>query len=470
MEIQNNDLFLDFWKSSSYGGFRQAFDTLPKWFVLNKDRSIPMQQMAEVVIPMLNVLRYGHYSKGNEEMIISADDLGVEAELNAIEIYNCLRERLPLQVGRMILADSCSHSDGGFTQTFIALIEGEEGSFIASLKGAEQATSTRCSVWLNNIRHIPLLIKNEQKDILGMNVLVSLLDIMDSPYYAIESKFSALKKTLIKNNFILDEDNYDEKILLQKKRLTTSIVESIFNLLNYNISQQLGEEWYDEHPWFYTHIVEACKKYGFHNDVAVEDTQKEDNKKIDLTSFSDKKEASSGCSKRKRKKRQLVFSHTEGCSECHPDKDIPYYDLENRATIDTINSMAINQEGVCHTEQLKVWKELETDKAKAMFDFFIENGYLVRRPDGGYNWFHTQALAVYFAEAANDFLGLKKKDRRKKEKCMWKPFENTFFFRDEVSGEWVKQIKRFSQVIQEQPTPEGSNEVDKLFDKLAEFN
>lgn len=86
MEIQNNDLFLDFWKSSSYGGFRQAFDTLPKWFVLNKDRSIPMQQMAEVVIPMLNVLRYGHYSKGNEEMIISADDLGVEAELNAIEI------------------------------------------------------------------------------------------------------------------------------------------------------------------------------------------------------------------------------------------------------------------------------------------------------------------------------------------------------------------------------------------------
>lgn len=467
MGTQNNELLLDFWKSSSYGGYRQAFDTVPKWFVLNKDRSIPMQQMEEVIIPMLNVLRYGHYTKGKEEISSIANNSSIEAELSAIEIYKCLRERLPLQVGRMILADSCSHSDGGYTHAFNALIDGEEGSFIASLKGAEQAISTWCSAWLNNIRHMPILLKDERKDVIGVNVLVSLLDIMDSPYNTIESKFPVLKKTLIKNNFILGEDYYDEKILLENKRMSTSIVESIFNLLNYNISQQLGEEWHDEHPWLYSHIVEVRKKYGFHNDVAVDDTQIEDKKKIDLTSFSDEKEASSGYSKRKRKKRQLVFAHTEGCLECYSDIDKPYYDLENRATIDTVSSRTTQQESVCHTEKLKVRDELETDKAIAMFDFFIENRYLVRRPDGGYNWLYTQALAVYFAEEANDYLGLKKKNYEGDPYHSWEPFEQAFFFKNKKTREWTEQRDNFSQIHNQHGCPKGHKEVAKLFKKLA---
>ena len=113
----------------------------------------------------------------------------------------------------------------------------------------------------------------------------------------------------------------------------------------------------------------------------------------------------------------------------------------------------------------KYSEKLKSEEAQKMFERFIDEGYIVQREDGFYNWQKTQALCVYFAESASEHLGLDSLKAGKKHSS-WKPFENVFFFVDAGTNEWTKQHHNFSSVIQNQPKPEGAETIDEIFKTL----
>lgn len=113
----------------------------------------------------------------------------------------------------------------------------------------------------------------------------------------------------------------------------------------------------------------------------------------------------------------------------------------------------------------KYSEKLKSEEAQKMFERFIDEGYIVQREDGFYNWQKTQALCVYFAESASEHLGLDSLKAGKKHSS-WKPFENVFFFVDAGTNEWTKQHHNFSSIIQNQPKPEGAETIDEIFKTL----
>ena len=112
---------------------------------------------------------------------------------------------------------------------------------------------------------------------------------------------------------------------------------------------------------------------------------------------------------------------------------------------------------------------LATEKARGMFDWFIEKGYIIRREDGHYNWLKSKALCVYFSEAANRYLGLKNrvlKNDKVEEQFSWAPFQKVFFFYNKNTGEWTEQTDKFSSIIKIHGLPKGNEEIEEEFKKL----
>ena len=58
----------DFRHASVYASYKGAFETIPLWFKLNKDKSVAMRQMVEFVVPTMNVLRYHHFVECNDSV------------------------------------------------------------------------------------------------------------------------------------------------------------------------------------------------------------------------------------------------------------------------------------------------------------------------------------------------------------------------------------------------------------------
>jgi hypothetical protein len=104
-------------------------------------------------------------------------------------------------------------------------------------------------------------------------------------------------------------------------------------------------------------------------------------------------------------------------------------------------------------------KELQTDKAKALFEKAIKLS-LIERNGEFYNWIGgSKQLLAYFAERANNHLALKTKlDKDGNKTTNWKVFE-TVFNVSELKGrknDWMKVNTIF--------TPNGHEKVDALFD------
>ena len=99
--------------------------------------------------------------------------------------------------------------------------------------------------------------------------------------------------------------------------------------------------------------------------------------------------------------------------------------------------------------------ELDTAKAKELFQKAIDAGLISVTENGGYRWKGTKALLAYFADLANEHLKLGKGEYRGSVKISWKPFERLFG----VSG--LAVAKRDFQLTGN--LPDGYGQVDSLF-------
>lgn len=110
-------------------------------------------------------------------------------------------------------------------------------------------------------------------------------------------------------------------------------------------------------------------------------------------------------------------------------------------------------------ELQQIPKELQTDKAKALFQKAISAG-LVESNGGYYKWIGgTGQLLAYFTEKANKYLNLKSKlDSNGNQTINWKAFEiafNTPGLKNKKQ-DWMKLNLKF--------TPSGYEKVDMIFD------
>lgn len=101
--------------------------------------------------------------------------------------------------------------------------------------------------------------------------------------------------------------------------------------------------------------------------------------------------------------------------------------------------------------------ELNTERGLLVLQKAIEN----KLCDEYYHWKESKALLAYFAEVANDKLGLSNSMQDGEDKISWKPFEQLFH---------VKNLKdcRNNYRNKTGKLPNGSDIVDELFSSLSE--
>lgn len=99
--------------------------------------------------------------------------------------------------------------------------------------------------------------------------------------------------------------------------------------------------------------------------------------------------------------------------------------------------------------------ELNTERGLLVLQEAIEN----KLCDEHYHWKESKALLAYFAEVANDKLGLSNSMQDGEDKISWKPFEQLFH---------VKNLKdcRNNYKNKTGKLPNGSDIVDELFSSL----
>jgi hypothetical protein len=112
-------------------------------------------------------------------------------------------------------------------------------------------------------------------------------------------------------------------------------------------------------------------------------------------------------------------------------------------------------------------KELDTDKAKQLFDRAIQTGFI----DGtnGYKWLKSDTLLAYFVEKAGKYLGLSsgeyesvngKNKTATQRRVSWKPFEILF----NVEAGKMKRDKNNYYRINNDWSPDGHEAIDKIFE------
>lgn len=106
-------------------------------------------------------------------------------------------------------------------------------------------------------------------------------------------------------------------------------------------------------------------------------------------------------------------------------------------------------------------KELQTDKAKELFDKAIQAGVIAKDNDL-YKWNferYTGQLLAYFSQRASHYLNLSKRaDKDGNNTVNWRAFEICFNRKKIISfkNDWMKANTKF--------TPNGYEKIDKLFD------
>lgn len=108
-------------------------------------------------------------------------------------------------------------------------------------------------------------------------------------------------------------------------------------------------------------------------------------------------------------------------------------------------------------------KELDTPKAKKLLDQAISKG-LISKLKACYQWSNNidnpLQLQAYFIEKANDYLGLRKSNKR----TVWKPFKQLFGI--DTDDRKLEVAKNDYTKIYTNFTPNGCDEIDEFFSGL----
>ncbi len=102
-------------------------------------------------------------------------------------------------------------------------------------------------------------------------------------------------------------------------------------------------------------------------------------------------------------------------------------------------------------QQISLPGVLDTDKGKELLQRTRDNGFC----DEVFNWLKSKALLAYYADKANDYLGIRQGEYDGRKKTSWKPFETLFN---------VKGLAGARNDYQKTGTlPDGSTDIDLLF-------
>ena len=105
-------------------------------------------------------------------------------------------------------------------------------------------------------------------------------------------------------------------------------------------------------------------------------------------------------------------------------------------------------------ESVDIPKELDTPKARKIFEKAIETGF-IEKTVTGYKWNGQKNLLAYFADLMNEYMHLGKGEYDGKQKRDWKSFETLFGITDLAGAE--RDYKRNGT------TPARSDEIELLF-------
>ena len=457
MNTKSNEIIDDFWKSSAFGGYRQAFDTVPRWFALSKDISLPMKQMVEIIVPMFNVLRYRHYELGRNYMNSRCRD--IMSIMSGEEIFGYLSDKLPLQASRMILEECALQDNKPFTQLYNSLVNHDRDSFSSLINGSEIIVSPLCNAWCVEILPLQLEARNKNYSAEAGKILLTLIKTYDARVEQLETLLVSLRKSLMQSHFILENEPFSNDALKEMECQSRMTVASMFDILEFNCGKMFNEDWNDKNDWFWYFVAQCRKDNGFKR----EEPEIIDNIEKEQPAFRERPDGTLIRIRRKIRKPHPIFITDEDKQICGDGNN--NFTLPNQSPIDASDA----QKEESNPKDRIIPEVLATEKARGMFDWFIEKGYIIRREDGHYNWLKTKALCVYFSEAGNDYLNLKVEKHlhgKVQQQCSWAPFQTVFFFKNKNTGEWTDQINKFSSIIQNHGTPKGHEEIDNEFEKL----
>lgn len=426
----------DFRHASVYASHKGSFETIPLWFKLNKDKSVAMRQMVEFVVPTMNVLRYHHFVECNDSVHEYIETHKHDSVMSALDIYELLSCRFPMQVGNMVLTACCSASKKcDFSKMFDALANRDKDAFCESASDVLPRLSGLVEAWREVYTPFRVWSETDSHSADGdaESLIQSLCNILDR---CDEKSFDELKDNLYRCHFTIrayevSHDGMQEFASQAKKHFN-----SIFTMLYHNVHRVLEPEWIEDNPWLESLLIECRRQYKIVWEVDCKPNSYDSGSelgKIDLSKFGEP-ELSVDKTQLKHVRRRKVsrpismtatkpeVTNVEEVS-CYYDIDAPETDDGDDLEYDEKISVDIKE-----AQQVQFPLELQSDEVKKVFNRFVEEGYLELRDDGRYNWKGNSLRSLtYWVADVNK--ALKIKDNGDND---WSSFKKIILWKDET--------------------------------------
>lgn len=401
----------DFRHASVYASYKGAFETIPLWFKLNKDKSVAMRQMVEFVVPTMNVLRYHHFVECNDSVHEYIETHKHDSVMSASDIYELLSCRFPMQVGNMVLTACCSASkECDFAKMFDALANRDKNAFCESASDVLPCLSGLVEAWREVYTPFRVWSVNDTRsaDVDAESLIQSLCNILDR---CDEQSFDELKDNLFRCHFTVRADEVSHDRMQELASQAKLHYNSIYTMLYHNVYRMLESEWIEDNPWLESLLIECRIQYKIEWDVNHNsnsyDSENEPGK-IDLSKFVEP-DLNVDKTQRKHVRRRKVsrpISMTAPKPEVTNVEEVScYYDIvapdtDDGDDIDHEEKVNVNNKEV---QQVQFPFVLQSKEAKKIFNKFVEKGYLERLEDGRYNWIGKtkKLLAFWIVEASN---------------------------------------------------------------------
>lgn len=413
-------ILYSFKRTSVYASYKGAFETIPLWFTLNKEKSVAMQQMVEFVLPTVNVLRHHHFVECNEAVHEFVESHKAQSVMSIDDAYELLSNRFPLQVGNMVLADCCAtYEKCNFTKLFDALLHRDRTAFCEGAAGILPHLSHLIETWRELYPPFRLWIDNDTRDVDAEALILALINVMD---FCNEKTFGELKEGLYRCHFILkaEEINSDNKIQNFSSQAKSHLT-VLYTVLYHNIYGMLEPEWLEDHPWLESLLIDCRQRYNIPwegnrrlltNDVV------SPLGKIDLNTFGEND--SIKYRRVRRRKTYHPITSEISCQKITQVGNTPiYYNIELPGTDDGDGIVESSKSQPPYTNPPKLPIELQSNEFKRILDVFIEHKYIEITQNGQYNWIKKgKRLFTVWINALVE----KKVIRGNR----WEPFQKTF--------------------------------------------
>lgn len=449
----------NFKRTSVYASYKDAFETIPLWFTLNKEKSVAMQQMVEFVLPTMNVLRYHHFVECNEAVHEFVENHKAQSVMSIDDAYELLSNRFPLQVGNMVVANCCAtYERCNFTKLFDALLHRDRKAFCDSAAGILPHLSLLIETWRESYSPFRLMLDNDISDVDAEALILALINVMD---FCNEKTFGELKEGLYRCHFILkaEEINSDNKIQDFSSQANSHLT-VLYTVLYHNIYRKLEPEWLEDHPLLESLLIDCRQRYNIPwegnsrlrtNDVV------SPLGKIDLNTFGENDSIKSR--RVRRRKTYRPITNEISCQKITQVGNTPiYYNIELPGTDDgdgivesSKSQPPYNEPPYTNPPKLPI--ELQSNEFMAILELFIEHNYIEITQSGQYNWIkESKRLFTMWIDA------LEKKGVIRGNK--WEPFQKAFLCKGSPAEGLSSDFAKITKYVR------GEKELKTLLDAI----